>query len=234
MKKLSILLSLLFILAIGCKQTVDSEKNRWESNKKLLKELAVEFPSFKTVINETLSKAEKAMNEAESLTDEKKKIEAMSKANGLATPKYVNDLSSFSKKVKELQNLSAEAVQNAKDENDRLAAKQASENATNAINEAKKMLQNQSVSSESDANTLASKALQNLDDIKSTLTKIIKTTTDKVNKENKEKEQIKKEQEQKEKEKKEAVADIKCEYCNTMNKHDAKKCSSCGAPLEKK
>ena len=36
-----------------------------------------------------------------------------------------------------------------------------------------------------------------------------------------------------EKAKDEAKKAVKCGYCGSMNKHDALKCSSCGAPVEK-
>jgi len=230
MKKLAILLSFLILVSVGCKKSVESETKRWETNKATLEKLAVEYPAFKSTIDQVIAKASEAMTSAGSISDEAKKIEALAAANELANPTFVRDLQSFSEQVTKLQELSTSALQNASDENDRLAAKQAADNATTAINDAKNMLKNQTVTNESEANTLIAKALSDLDGVKTTLEQIVKTTADKVKKVEDEKAQIEKKAE----DEKKALADIKCEYCNTMNKYDATKCTSCGAPIEKK
>ena len=230
MKKTLFALLIFLSLSIACKKSVESEKNKWEANKQLIQQLAVEYPTFKTVLTTIENNATQAMQSAEKMSDEKQKIEAMAKANAMATPQFVSDLEKFDATIAKLKELSASAIQNAHDDNDAEAAQKASTDAETAIYDAKELIANANVTTEAEAGIIITKAISQLTSVTGILENIMNVASGKKSDE----EKAKTEQEDKEKAEKEALADVKCEYCATMNKHDAAKCASCGAPIEKK
>jgi len=81
MKKFTAIMIAFLLLAVSCKKTVESEQKAWEINLRIANQLAYEYPNFDNVIKEQVKFAESVMNESNSISDEKAKIQKMADAN---------------------------------------------------------------------------------------------------------------------------------------------------------
>ena len=82
MKNIILLFSLSFLL-FACTATVESENNRWKANQETLAKFKTTYGSAAEYLNEDLEQATKAWNNAESISIEDDKIEALSHANDI-------------------------------------------------------------------------------------------------------------------------------------------------------
>ena len=233
MKKIFILL--VTIIAINaCGPTVESSNEDWTKNQEAIKKLKTEYPVFATLIDQKLEAAKAIWKESEGISDEDKKLDKMVEANRLLSSGTIGNLRNIKSKVSDLK-----SKKNSLLEMDFSSYKLESrtDDAVDAVKKAIKKA-DKVIYMTSDEYELES-AAGDIDKAFNQLTdayKEIEAVISLINKEKAKIEQAKKEKEQKiiEQNKKEekAKADIKCEYCCTMNKPDRTKCKSCGANLK--
>ena len=235
MTSISRLLILLFaamlMLTGGCKKTVEGEEKAYKANVAEITSLKAQYPGFEGALQERLTKAEGIYDAAGSLSDQAK-IDKLAEANSALRGGFVTDLKTMEKKIEELRKKRVEAASKAGDESSRLGAKVAAEDAQKAIDRVEKALK-KGAKDEAGAKAVIKKATKDIDTALAAVKKVLET--DKAKKDEKKAEKDAKEKKAADKEAKEAakVADWKCEYCGSTNKHDVKECGSCGAPRKK-
>lgn len=226
MRKLLFLLSILFVFA-ACTKTVESEGKAWESNKQAAKELSIDYPAFKTVIEEQIAKAETVMKEAEGISNEEQKIEKMAEANKMLTSGFIgglksieSDLDKMESKVLELQGLQMDSI-----------ARRNADRIINTADEAKakaKDVLNKGATTVADAELVVSKVEKDVDDVIRNLDKAISD----VNAQNTETTTSESSADTSSTPAETDKANVKCDYCGKMNSHDATECKYCGGPIE--
>jgi hypothetical protein len=225
---LILFLALTLTLVGGCKKTVEGEQKAYEANVAEVTALKATYPGFSSVLDARLENAKGIYGAASSLSGDDQ-IAKLSEANAALSGGFVSELRSVEKKVEELRKKRVEAAAKAGDESSRLAAKVAAGDAEKTLERVEKTLKS-GASDEAGANAVVSKVKADVDTALAAVTKVL--AADKEKKEAKQSEADEKAaKEAKDKADAEAkVADWKCEYCGTKNKHDAKTCESCGAP----
>jgi len=221
----------LLILVSSCKLTVEGETNSWDTNMQRLSSMSAKYPNFKAVIETTMEKAETAWDEALSVSDEKAKIQAMSKANDLASPEYIRNLENFDRKVNNIRDLAAKASQMANDHSDSDAAWHASQSADRTIQESRNQLSKAAPSAVPDANAVVASIIRNLESAENRLNKVVKTAKDKKKEEKKAADEKKTAEDEKKAAEEKKAAPIKCGSCGNSSPAGTAKCGSCGAPL---
>lgn len=234
MKKLFFLAlgAALLILNTACKQTVEGESNRWESNKQRIEKLKAKYPGFSSALDEVMTQAEAKFNEAESVSGDEGKIELLSAANKIASPNFVTQLDGLDSKINNIEDLAAKAAQESTDHSDRDAAWTAKTSATRAIEEARKQVRSANASSITAAEGVIEGIVLNLNRAEERLQKVVKTAEDKKAAEEKAAEDEKTAEDDAKAAEEEKKAAIKCGYCGTMNDAGTAKCNSCGAAIE--
>ena len=235
MKKIVGLLILGIVLIYACGPTLESSQKSWDNNLKAIEKLKAELPVFTLFIEQKLADAKKAWNEAKSISDEEARLNKMVEANNILSGGTLGNLRNMKNKIAEVKKKEGDILkQNIPDTNLLARADKARLNAQTAVQKAQDLL---SISqAEFDVNNIASKidfAYQGLNDAINEIgiiANLIRDTNNKIKEEKNKKEQEIKAAQQKEEK---AKADIKCEYCGTMNKPDRTNCKSCGAPLPK-
>lgn len=225
---LVLLLTVALSLAGGCKKTVEGEQKAYEANVAEVNALKATYPGFAGVLDARLENA-KGIHEAASSMSGDAQIEKLSEANAALSGGFVSELRAVEKKVEELRKKRVEAAAQAGDESSRLAAKVAAQDAEKTLDRVDETLKN-GATDEAGATAVVGKVKADVDTALAAVTKVL--TADKEKKDAKQAETDEKAaKEAKEKADADAkVADWKCEYCGTTNKHDAKTCESCGAP----
>ncbi|MCF6240828.1 MAG: hypothetical protein L3J74_05725 [Bacteroidales bacterium] len=228
-----IVISILLINACG--PTLESSQKTWNSNLKAIKQLKSEYPVFTPFIDQKLADAKKVWDEVQGISEEEVKLDKMVEANRILSGGSIGNLRNMKSKIKELKREEENILKQQIDSTLKDKANTARTNARLAIQKAESVLAMSQA--EFDLSSVSSKidlAYSGLEDAKrevSIVAGLIKEVNDKIQAEKNKKElDIKAQQEKEEK----AKADIKCEYCGTMNKFDRTKCKSCGAPLPKK
>jgi len=232
MKKSPFLALLAFLfLAVSCQKTIEGEQKNFDSNIQKLDEVSAKYPRFKGAC-ETLKKdANKQMESARQLSEEKSKIEAMSTANTIASPVWVNNLSQMDSKINAIRDMITKAAQNAKDRNDSDAAWTASRQGEDAIREARNKLENADINNPSDAAAIVSSVMSNLEAAERRLNDVVKTAQDKVAAEKKAENDAKTAEDGKKAEEEKKKAPVKCGHCGKMCPAGTAKCDGCGAPM---
>jgi len=230
MKRITLLLISLTFLVFSCKRTVEGEKNAFNSNVKDVKSLALDFPSFKSVIDEQVTKAEAAFKESENISNEEQKIAKMAEANSLLTSGFIYDL----KKVKSMKTDVQSKIGKIKGltlkDNDRSFAYEMINQANQTITTTNNMLMMQ-VMSIADAEVAAKKGVNELDLSLKNLDKIIssnQTQNNQTNNQNNNQNNQNNNQNNQT-----TVKTVKCEYCATENESANSNCKNCAAPLKK-
>ena len=227
-----ILLALAALLFAACKPSVEGESKAWTGNVAKVEGLAATYPGFKDALQARIKSATAVYDKAEGLADEAK-AEQLRAANQALMSGFVDELAGVEAKLDVLRKKRVEAAAKAGDDASLLAAKVAAEDASKTIERVEKAL-TAGASDDAGAGAVLTK-----------VKKDIKTATDAVEsvlKVDKEKQETKAADAQaadaKAADAKAAedakVADWKCEFCDGMNKHDATKCESCGAPRANK
>lgn len=224
-----LVLFLAFALVLGgCKKTVEGEQKAYEANVAEVTALKATYPGFAKVLDARLENAKGIYESASSLSGDEQ-IAKLSEANAALSGGFVSELRAIEKKVEELRKKRVEAAAHAGDESSRLAAKVAAEDAEKTLARVEETLKN-GASDEAGAAAVVGKVKADVDTALDAVTKVL--AADKEKKDAKQAEADEKAaKEAKEKADAEAkVADWKCEYCGSTNKHDVKTCESCGAP----
>lgn len=220
-----------FLLAVSCKQSVEGESSKWEANKQRLSSLGAKYSNFKPAIEATLQEAQAAWDAAQSVSDEKAKIKAMSEANAKASPEFVRNLESVDDKINKIRDLAAKAAQQAGDHSDSDAAWVAKTNADRTISESQSSLRTAAPSSAGDANAVVGSIIKNLEAAQKSLDDVVKVAESKKEENKKAEENKTTAEENKKAEEEKKASPIKCGYCSTSNAAGSTKCSSCGADL---
>ena len=232
MKKSPLFALLAFMfLAVSCQKTIEGEQKSFDANIQKLNEVAAKYPSFRNACETLKSDANKQMQAARLLSEEKSKIEGMSAANTIASPVWVSNLSDMDRKINAIRDMITKAAQNAKDQNDSDAAWMATRQGEDAIREAKIKLESAQINNPSDAAVVVSSVLSNLEAAEKRLSDVVKTAQDKIAAEKRAENDAKTAEDQKKAEEEKKKAPIKCSYCNKMCPAGSTKCDGCGAPL---
>ncbi len=221
-----LLMSVFFVLS-GCSKSVEGETKKWKANEAKIAELSAQYPGFKPALEARKAKA-KAIYDAASGLDGDAKIKKLAEANSAMTQGFVSELSNLSRELKELREKRVEAATKAGDKSSQLGAKVAAEDAQKTIDRVDATLKT-GAKDEASANAVLKKVAADIDTAQSAIDKVLKIDQEKKDAKAAD---VKAKADAKAAEKAAAdakVADWKCEYCDTVNKHDVTKCSSCGA-----
>ncbi len=232
MKKIALLLVLSFVFLASCKKTVESEKRSWDVNLREANELKYEYPAFANVITEQIKIAETAMNETQTVADEKMKIQKMAEANGLLNITFMRNLKEIKTLKYAIRTKSTEARGLKFEYNEMMSSNQVIADGERSIYESDMKLKNV-ISSRTDADALSGLVLSDLRTAASNLDRIIAKVKERENLEKKKVEQVAADKAAVEKQKTEAAQPIKCSYCGELNIATALNCKACGAPLKK-
>ena len=236
MKKLSTLLIISIFAINACGPTLESSNENWKSNQDAMVQLKSEFSAFAPLIDQKLEEAKKVWDAAQGISDEEKKLDKMVEANNILSSGAIGNLRNMKSKISSLKSKKEGLMKlNANSYQLEEKATNATRTVKEAISNAEKVLyMSADEFTINDAPGKLEKAFTGLTDAY----KEVEIVIDLINDANNKVEQEKKDKEQQiqaEKEKEEkAKADIKCEYCGTLNKAGSTKCSSCGASIEKK
>lgn len=225
---LVLVVALVALVLSGCKPTVENQSAAWKSNTKAITELIAQYPGFKPALNARLKSAEAAKAKADGLSGDAA-AEQMQAANRQLMGGFVGELKGLDKKIEDLRKQSVAAAAAAGDPSSRMAAKLAAEDATKTLDRITATLKD-GAADEAAANAVLKKVAADL----ATAAKAVKTVKDADQGKKDAKAADKKAADNKAADEKAAaaakVADWKCEFCDSMNKHDHTKCPSCGAP----
>ncbi len=233
MKKLSLLLVAVLALGVSCKKTVEGEKKAWERNLKNIETLSYEYPSFKTVLNEQITRAEPVMKAAEAIIDEKEKIKKMGEANSLLNAAFVRNLGEIKSLKEGLKTKIIDVRGLDLEYSERRGADRAIDDADDALRQADYKLR-ENIENATQADVVTNAVVSNLKSAESNLERITEKVAEREEEEQKVEEEKELAEEKAEEEKRQAALPVKCEYCGTENSPDAETCKSCGAPLPKK
>ena len=231
-RALFILLMSVLLMLGACSKSVEGETKKWSANTAKVTELAAQYPGFKGAIEARKTAAQTIFDASEGLDDDAK-IKKMAEANSALMKGFVGELNSLDRTMDKLRKARVEAALAAGDQSSRLGAKVAAEDAQKALDRAEKMLK-AGAADDASANAVLKKIKADLKTAQAAVDKVL--AVDKAKKEDA-KAKVKSDADAKAKAKADAeakVADWKCAYCDTANKHDASSCKSCGAPREDK
>ena len=232
MKKIALFLVLSIVFLASCKKTVESEKRSWDVNLREANELKYEYPSFTNVISEQIKIAETAMNETQTIADEKMKIQKMAEANGLLNITFIRNLKEIKSLKYGIRTKSTEARGLKFEYNEMMSSNQVIADGERAIYESDMKLKNV-ISNRTDADALSGLVLSDLKTAVSNLDRIIAKVKERENLEKKRVEQVAADKAAVEKQKTDAAQPIKCSYCGELNIATALNCKACGAPLKR-
>ncbi|PKL36245.1 MAG: hypothetical protein CVV44_18705 [Spirochaetae bacterium HGW-Spirochaetae-1] len=239
MKKIALILLALIVVTAGCKKSVESEKKAWESNLKKIDSLAMEFPSYATILKDQVKKAEPVMKAAEILTDEEAKIKKISEANGIINALFVRNLDNLRSLKQSIRSKIIEVRGLRLEYSERYSADRAIADAETTIQKAEERLKT-AVNNAAEGEALSDLVTRDLKYAVNSLESVIKMVRDR------EREAQRKIDEQKKIEDQGKTsnninsggttgntipqpADIKCSYCGTINPAGSKNCKGCGA-----
>lgn len=225
---LVLLIALAALVLSGCKPTVENQAAAWTSNNKTVEKLIAQYPGFKPALAARLATAQDAKAKADGLTGDAA-AEQMQAANRTLMGGFVGKLQGLDDTLEKLRKKRVGVAAAAGDPSSRMAAKLAAEDAGKAIDRVTDALKT-GAKDDSAANAVLAKITKDLAAAHKAIDAVSKVDKSK----KKDKAADKKSAEDKtsaDKAGAEAkVADWKCEYCSSMNKHDHTKCDSCGAP----
>ncbi len=232
MKKALLMILLVAIASVSCKKSVESEKKAWEANLKRVSQLTFEFPQFTNVLKEQTALAQKLMDEAATIADEKSKIQKMADANSMILATFVRNLEEIKSLKTKIRNkiIDVRGLKTVQ-QNEIMMANQAMSDGERIIYNCEMKL-NTVISTRNDADAVTSLVLSDLRMAESTLDRVIAMVKDREDKEKAaQQQQIDKANADKAaKEKSESP--ITCKYCGAVNLPTATICKGCGASLK--
>lgn len=102
--KLLVLVVLTALACAGCKKTVKGETNKWNASKAGLQKYSAKYSNLAEVIEEHLTKSQKAFDKAKKISDEEERVKAMAAANE-AVRKVIRPFESYDLAVRETRKL---------------------------------------------------------------------------------------------------------------------------------
>lgn len=219
-----------FAFVVSCgKATPESETNRWEASKRTLEGLGAKYQGIKPALEVLLTESTVKWEAALAIGDAEKQIEAMRAANSAISPSFVNKLDKLPASIEKLRDMIAEATQATSDADiiEYLTVMNTTRDAKQTLADVEGELAYMRAATPGEAEGLVSQVVTKVEGEVGRMTKVIETINAK-------------------KQSTQAAADtaaakaeadakkpIKCSSCSSMNEHDALKCGSCGAPIEK-
>ncbi len=231
MKKSLFLILVVAIAALSCKKTIESEQKAWESNLRRASQLTFEFPNFTNLIKEQIDIAQKTMNDASSITDEKAKIEKMTEANAQVMKGFIRNLEDIKSIKTSIRKKTTDARGLKTQYNEMSMITQAIFDGERVIQESDSKIRTV-VNSRADADSLTGLVVTDMKNSESNLDRAIAVvkygeTAEKTKIEETQK-QLTADKAAKEK----AETPIICKYCGTSNLATALTCKACGASLK--
>jgi len=219
------------IFFISCGSSVEGEQQSWDRNSESIKEYTRLFPQYETDMTKQYDKAAIAMEAAKQISDEDKKIEAMSAANDLA-------LKGIAGKIMNLQEAMEDVDQVVDKIKDNFTTDEFSQKTNFLLEDADSEIYKAGVALEASFPTTEqaisefTAVTNDLEDIKSSLDKHYREIQT-----NRSKTKQKEREATAEKENSKTVVapipDISCKKCGGKVKSGKTKCGNCGAPVKK-
>ena len=231
MKKSLLFILILVFAATSCKKTVESEQKAWESNLRRANQLTFEFPNFTNLIKEQIDLAQKIMNDASSITDEKLKIEKMAEANVQVMKGFVRNLEDIKSIKTGIRKKSTDARGLKAQYNEMTMINQAIFDGERVILESDSKIKT-IVNSRPEADSLTGLVLTDMKNAESNLDRAIAVVKDRVAAEKAKIEETQKQLVADKAAKEKSEAPIICKYCGTSNLPTAVTCKGCGASLK--
>lgn len=168
---------ILAIFLASCAKTVEGQKKRWQSNINRIQRVAIDYPAFKTILEDRRMEAQEMMDDAMNISDEELRIDAMSEANDVLIPDFVRGLENIERQIKEVQELRREVFRNADERVEEMLADVAAKEADRAIESARERLRQPPVINLADAAHRVGLAVNELSEAENTLKKVIAETS---------------------------------------------------------
>lgn len=233
MKKVTVIIIAFMLLAVSCKKTVESEQKSWEINLRIANQLAYEYPNFDSAIKEQVKSAGAVMDEANTISEEKARINRMADANAMLRCPFIRNLDEIKSLKQAIRTKSIELRGMKLAYNEMTGANTAISNGERAIFDAEMKIKNP-VSGRSDADALTNIVLSDLKLAESNIAGIITTVKDREAREKKQAQVAEDTKKAAGQNKTEEAQPVKCSYCGTLNSAGLFTCKGCGAPLVKK
>lgn len=129
------------LVLISCgKRTAKSESGRFKNAEKKAKGLASVYPAFQSLVDKRVEKAREVLKAAEKISDEEAKVKKMTEAVSTLNAGFVDKLSRVDGALKDLRREANKVVTEVTSEADRLAAKNAAEDAQRVMKNADELL----------------------------------------------------------------------------------------------
>jgi len=129
------------LLVPACKKTVEGETKAWTRNTQTIQELNALHPGFAAALKEQQDGAQALMASAKSISDPEASAKKMAEANSALVGGFVMTLRGVDSKTRGVREKSVTATTTATDVVDRIAARQASDDAQRVIATAEDFLQ---------------------------------------------------------------------------------------------
>jgi len=213
----------------ACKKTVEGESKRWSSTTQRVQELQALYPGFATPLKDQLKKAEAAMEAAKGISDEQEKIKKMAEANALALEGFAGKLGDVERLQKQIREKVTTAITGATDRSDRLAAKQAVDDAQRVLASGDETLRRGATDSVG-ANAVVRKVESDLSTAERNLDRVISAARARQKAATAKTAETKGGKAGAATGAPAAPAAWKCAYCSHSNDPKAAKCTNCGAP----
>jgi hypothetical protein len=117
------------LLAPACKKTVEGETKAWARNTQVIQELSALHPGFAAPLKEQQDKAQALLDGAKAISDPEASAKKMAEANSALVGGFVRTLRDVDDKTRRVREKGITATSVAVDVSDRMAARQASEDA---------------------------------------------------------------------------------------------------------
>lgn len=229
MKKILISAVILLSFIYSCGPSADSQAKMWTDNIAQLTDLKSKYPGFASLIDQQITEATKIYDSASSISDEKAKAQKIKEANNLLESGCVGNLMTYKSKIAALKEKENElkAIRGNLSASDVNYVEIVLKDMEKSIKKSKKVLEENSSSEQALCDDFED-AFQDLLYAEEDIDRAIKNLNEKLGSQN----DSVKSDDSKTDANNNAPADIKCEYCGTVNPGTNDKCSSCGAPLK--
>lgn len=231
MKKSFLWILIITIAVLSCKKTVESEQKAWESNLRRANQITFEYPNYTNLVKEQIDFAQRIMNEAVSITDEKAKIDKMADANVQIMKGFIRNLEDIKSSKTNIRRKATEARGLKALYNEMAMINQAIFEGERAISDSD-IKTRTVVNSRSEADSLTSLILADMKNTESNLDRAIAVVKDRESAEKAKIAETQKQQLADQTAKEKSEAPIICKYCGTSNLATALTCKGCGASLK--
>lgn len=216
------------ILLLNSCASVESENENWKNNLGKIEIVKKDYPSLSKFLDEDVKKATTLYENAQKVTDEDQKIDALQKANSTLMT-LARQVRSYEANYNGLERTIDELERTLPDSEISIRVDSRIDEAEDEMREANEKLKDKEFSSSQDAQKFFSSYSTAFSDYSSDLQRVINKYEEAQQKElDKNTADTK---EVKSSESKTTSTSVKCSYCKKSNDSKSKKCQHCGAPL---